>query len=414
MVVNELYNAIQKKLHFVLREGYPLKVIGINNKRPSKTADIDLRLQTNLILALEGDACYLVADDNDKEKEITLHKGEIMYVEENCWIKKISNSSNFKSITFIFHVAKINFILEGFTDTDYNGMHGLSTVWEFGRSQIIHKLLKQINSLIFPQYQDLIAISCAKIILYKILEAFVDFFKQKRYTKRYRMRMVWDDISSYIAENIGKTLTRASVGEALDLPSHQVNQLCKIFSGTQFKGYLIRIRLETSRNMLLFNDYKIEVIAERCGFSTASHFIYTFKKYFDISPKQLKLAQDKFQDLSIEQLKEYHKTKGFSILEPILTDEPTRKNLNYSEVYKKYNILNPTIFINIGYEPIDLYFIDNNGSRIHYNSIAPNQRALRYSLPGFVWILTNTEGDILAAYKTTEVCGLAFAHTNRP
>ena len=58
----------------------------------------------------------------------------------------------------------------------------------------------------------------------------------------------------------------------------------KRLTGQTVISYLNGVRCEKATELLAANDLSIECIAIECGFSSASYFIKTFKKYYAISP----------------------------------------------------------------------------------------------------------------------------------
>jgi AraC family transcriptional regulator len=65
----------------------------------------------------------------------------------------------------------------------------------------------------------------------------------------------------------------------------------KIFkdeTGASPLEFLIRIRLERSRKLLVGTDMPVTDIAFACGFNSSSHFTTTFTKQYSLSPRDYK------------------------------------------------------------------------------------------------------------------------------
>ena len=58
-------------------------------------------------------------------------------------------------------------------------------------------------------------------------------------------------------------------------------------TGTTPKQYILGLRLEYARDLLLETDVPVAQVAERCGFSDSFYFSRCFKRYFGYSPKNL-------------------------------------------------------------------------------------------------------------------------------
>ena len=57
-------------------------------------------------------------------------------------------------------------------------------------------------------------------------------------------------------------------------------------TGTTPKQYILGLRLEYARDLLLETDVPVAQVAERCGFSDSFYFSRCFKNHFSTSPRQ--------------------------------------------------------------------------------------------------------------------------------
>ncbi|MGI6107420.1 MAG: response regulator [Lachnospiraceae bacterium] len=62
--------------------------------------------------------------------------------------------------------------------------------------------------------------------------------------------------------------------------------LFKKETGVFFNRYLNDYRLSKAANLLITTDDKVSEIAEKCGFSSASYFVSSFRKYADMPPQK--------------------------------------------------------------------------------------------------------------------------------
>ena len=81
-----------------------------------------------------------------------------------------------------------------------------------------------------------------------------------------------------------------------------VEQLCKNFSMTEVRftrmikeetgftprEYIIHLRMEAAREMLTNTVLPVQVVAERVGYGSVSHFIKLFKQRYGVTPSQFK------------------------------------------------------------------------------------------------------------------------------
>ena len=65
-----------------------------------------------------------------------------------------------------------------------------------------------------------------------------------------------------------------------------------IYGNTVF-GYLSEYKMNMAKTMLDDSGLRVKEVADRIGYSNASHFITAFKKHFGVTPKQYLLANSK-------------------------------------------------------------------------------------------------------------------------
>lgn len=84
-------------------------------------------------------------------------------------------------------------------------------------------------------------------------------------------------------------LTQAEVADALGVTSTYLSTLFKKSMGVSMMNYLTMQRLENARRMLMEDaELPLRVIAEKVGYSDEFYFSRSFKKYFGMSPSQLR------------------------------------------------------------------------------------------------------------------------------
>ena len=62
--------------------------------------------------------------------------------------------------------------------------------------------------------------------------------------------------------------------------------LCTIFkqvTGEKFMDYLLRVRMQNAKRLLLEGGHKIYEIAQQTGYNSARYFTLTFRKYYGMT-----------------------------------------------------------------------------------------------------------------------------------
>ncbi|WP_128755391.1 helix-turn-helix domain-containing protein [Aquimarina sediminis] len=104
----------------------------------------------------------------------------------------------------------------------------------------------------------------------------------------------FNKINTYIIEEkkyLQVSLTLNSIAKKFEISSGYLSQLINTHTKKSFNDYINELRVTTSKNMLLDNNYKnytIESIGLECGFKSKSNFYTTFKKFSGYTPNQFK------------------------------------------------------------------------------------------------------------------------------
>ena len=74
------------------------------------------------------------------------------------------------------------------------------------------------------------------------------------------------------------------------------NYLSSLFTretGQSFKEHLIQIRMNKAKELLLTSSAKVQEIALAVGYTDTHYFSYSTKRYFGLSPRQIREAAQK-------------------------------------------------------------------------------------------------------------------------
>lgn len=94
-------------------------------------------------------------------------------------------------------------------------------------------------------------------------------------------------ILDYIEKNIDKDLKLEIIAEIFGYSSAYLGKMFKSYIGEYYNTYLDRVRIESSKKLLLQGVRTAEV-AKRTGFKNTDYFYYKFKKYVGMGPSDFK------------------------------------------------------------------------------------------------------------------------------
>jgi YesN/AraC family two-component response regulator len=97
----------------------------------------------------------------------------------------------------------------------------------------------------------------------------------------------------YIHEQYARPISLVEVADHVNLSAEYFSRLFKEKTGENFSVHLMMIRLQQAQKLLRETDYKVGDIANRIGYSSASHFSKLYKKYMGINPEDVRKTQIK-------------------------------------------------------------------------------------------------------------------------
>lgn len=95
-------------------------------------------------------------------------------------------------------------------------------------------------------------------------------------------------VKALIDNNLNEAHSIASLARAAGTNEQYLKKHFKILFGTTVYGYLISCRMQTAKDMILSEKYKLTEIAATVGYKYATHFTSAFKKFFGRLPQSFK------------------------------------------------------------------------------------------------------------------------------
>lgn len=101
--------------------------------------------------------------------------------------------------------------------------------------------------------------------------------------------LIVEKSKAYIDRNFAqKGLTLHEVAQKNHVSPNYLSYLFKKDTGYNLWEYVIKLRMEESRKLILHTDLRRYEISERVGYESPEHFSKIFKKYYGMSPSELK------------------------------------------------------------------------------------------------------------------------------
>ena len=94
------------------------------------------------------------------------------------------------------------------------------------------------------------------------------------------------EVVDYINKNYSKDITLNEITRHAYLSKFHFSRIFKKHTSYSPYQYLIAVRLNHSKQLLLNNNYSIKEVADKCGFKRLDYFSSIFKKKFKCNPSK--------------------------------------------------------------------------------------------------------------------------------
>ncbi len=92
----------------------------------------------------------------------------------------------------------------------------------------------------------------------------------------------------YVEENFTEDLSLASLAKHFNFSVSYIKKAFKKYLGKPVHSYMLELRIDKAKHLLLYTHYSLEKIAEQCGFPSSNYLSLIFKKKVGISPRAYK------------------------------------------------------------------------------------------------------------------------------
>ncbi len=103
-----------------------------------------------------------------------------------------------------------------------------------------------------------------------------------------RNRLDTSKVEKYLQENFKKGITLEGTAEEFFVSKEYQSKAFKAEVGKGFQEYLTGLRMEKAKELILNYRVPIKDVGEMVGYMDQSHFYKTFKKYFGMTPGEMK------------------------------------------------------------------------------------------------------------------------------
>jgi two-component system response regulator YesN len=140
---------------------------------------------------------------------------------------------------------------------------------------------------LFPEHsskQEIAKINTQEQLRSWLIEKIQVIILSRGWNENSRHKDAVDFMIQYVHEHFTEEITLEDLSKQLYLSRNYLNQIFKKANGETFTNYVIRVRMEKAKSLLVEGKYMIYEIAEKIGYKNVPYFSSIFKKYHGVNP----------------------------------------------------------------------------------------------------------------------------------
>ena len=233
-----------------------------------------------LELVFSGEYVNSLWDPEEGVSQRVLQPGDALYIPPNAW-NKPDWDRDCAVLSLLFGKRQLGFSLvakrqgeAGFFDVQKHSIPAVA-----GRA--LDHLLLTLNTLA----QEPVTAPMDGHLLHALL-AYCRQLLASSTSERPRGADLFHGICIYIQENFHRPITRESIAERFNLSQSHLSRLFRQQGHMRLADYISWVRLERAKFMLKKYHFRLEEVAQRCGYADVNYFCRVFKQKTGLTPSQ--------------------------------------------------------------------------------------------------------------------------------
>ncbi|MFC3787224.1 response regulator [Paenibacillus sp. GCM10012307] len=124
--------------------------------------------------------------------------------------------------------------------------------------------------------------------LVELRSLYAHAIKEAAQHRRSRGSLSIAEIQAYIDKHFGEPISLETIAHRFFVSKEHLSRLFKASTGENLTDYLQRQRMERAKELIAVHGYSIKHVAELTGYADLTYFYRVFKKYFGITPGELR------------------------------------------------------------------------------------------------------------------------------
>lgn len=255
-------------------------------------------------------------------------------------------------------------------------------------SIFIRNSFKELNKCAVDKssLQSIKVMGWLKVLASTFIELIFDAPHLDKYLSNTKRQLMLK-INRRIFQNPAIPLKASDISADLGFTVQYLNSVTSSFRGMTLNNYINFCKLEQLRFSLIRTSEKVSQLGADYGFNDVNYLIQLFKKFYKITPLQLRKNYTSRKEVSAEKL---HGTGGFKILNPV---SRPKKISQLSDKDKRCTL----IVANNSKTELEIYWLSPEGEEIAMYVSEENERVHFGSAEGHCWMMLR--GKARAYYR---------------
>lgn len=216
--------------------------------------------------------------------DITLGVGDALFISANAW-NKPDWQHECSVLSLLFGKSQLGFSLvskreneDGFYDVQKYSVPQRS-------SHAIDHILNALSSLTHEKKKQ----PADKFLLIALLCYCKDMLEMPTTDCTRRSQDLFKGICIYVQENFHRNINRNTVAERFNISPNHLSRLFRQEGHMRFADYIAWVRLERAKFMLKRYNFRLEEVANRCGYHDSNYFCRVFKRKTGKTPTEYRV-----------------------------------------------------------------------------------------------------------------------------
>jgi len=155
---------------------------------------------------------------------------------------------------------------------------------------MVHEQAYSLSDYYIQRMDHITELKELNVLHREMVNAYTECMQKKR-ARNYYSRPI-TSVIDYIYSHLHMRLTLVMLAEEVSLSPSYLSKLFKKETGVAISEYILKSKLETACNMLLYSEYTPGQIANILGFPSQSYFTERFRKEYGLPPAKYATRRD--------------------------------------------------------------------------------------------------------------------------